>query len=625
MKKIFILLSIALAMSAVSCTKEENASDQKGVGRLQIDLSLGGGTRAVTDDELRNNALVNIYKANFDGLVRSYKYSEMPSTLYFVTDNYRVDVVAGECVKENPDSASWDSKSYKGSTPFTVTSGINESVKVEAKINNAVSQISFDQSIADNFNSGYTFTINVDGNENKQLVYDASKSGSEGYFIITGLFEPSFEWTFQGTLAKDASSFVKSGEIQNIEAGKMYKMNLKYTIKDGDISFSLVVDYGTDDKDDTIVFEPVSTGLAASSPFEIWARHATVHADVDPSESEGKSIQFSYSSNGSNWTTVEGVNDSEGTWKAELTGLNDKTQYTYRLLVDGEQVGEELTFTTEEATPIPNGSFEYTSKVTEQDFDKFYDPDCGVEEGSFKFWASGNGDEEKAGSASMSTVITVVDTNDKYDGNQSVCAQSQNAAGIGMLAAGNLFTGQFAGLVGTEGGKVNFGRPWPWDGGSEYGSRPTALKVYCKYTTGKMNLIQNQPPGITLTSDMYDRAQVKVAIGTWPYRTYGGSPESPVQVNTTDSNTFVDFNNDPHTIASGDLVIHNDGVQVNNGSKESKTTSEWQQYTIPLNYHNLNAYPTHIIVSFASSQYGDYFSGCSSSKLWIDKVELVYE
>ena len=53
-------------------------------------------------------------------------------------------------------------------------------------------------------------------------------------------------------------------------------------------------------------------------------------------------------------------------------------------------------------------------------------------------------------------------------------------------------------------------------------------------------------------------------------------------------------------------------------------TEKWAEYLIPLNYKDLEKLPTHIIVSCAASQYGDYFTGCSSSKLWIDKVELVY-
>ena len=62
-----------------------------------------------------------------------------------------------------------------------------------------------------------------------------------------------------------------------------------------------------------------------------------------------------------------------------------------------------------------------------------------------------------------------------------------------------------------------------------------------------------------------------------------------------------------------------------NGSDMTEAdTEEWAEYTIPLDYHDIDTEPTHIIVSCAASQYGDYFTGCSSSKLWIDKVELVY-
>jgi hypothetical protein len=185
---------------------------------------------------------------------------------------------------------------------------------------------------------------------------------------------------------------------------------------------------------------------------------------------------------------------------------------------------------------------------------------------------------------------------------------------VGMLAAGNIFTGQFNGLVGTSGGKVNFGRPW--------GSRPTALKIYCKYNTGKINILKNENLGVT--TDDYDRAQIKIAIGTWEYKKYGGTKDSPVLVNTTDESTFVDFYTDPNTIANGDVIIYNDGYSVNKGEKVSKVTSEWVEYTIPLEYRQFTTYPTHIIISCASSQFGDYFTGCDTAALWVDAAELIY-
>jgi hypothetical protein len=575
-------------------------------------MSIPSQTRAYSEADLYNSAVVNIYKADFSGLVRSYAYNDIPSPIYLAADSYRVDVIAGEATAANPAAASWENKSYKGSKEFTITAGRETSVQVVASVNNAVTNITFDPSIAENFNAGYTFTIGLDASS--QLVYNAAKSGAEGYFIVAGLVDPVFEWTFAGTLL-DGTSFTRTGTISDVLPGKLYKMNLMYTVKDGKLDFSLSVDYSTEIFDDTIIFEPVSTGLAASSIYEIWAAHATLHADVDATEYANSTVQFAYSSDGSAWITVDGVNDSEGTWKADISGLTPSTTYTYKLLIDDVQVGEEKTFTTEAAPKLPNGSFEYVSKVSGESYYKFYDPSCGVADASYMFWGSGNGEgsEGVSGSASMGIVITTIDTGDKKDGNQSVLCKNNSI--VGMLTAGNLFTGQFAGLVGTSGGKVNFGRPWT--------SRPTALRIWCKYQTGKINILKNESLGVTKND--YDRAQVKVAIGTWDYKKYGGTKNSPVHINTTDASTFVDFFTDPNTIANGDLIIYNDGYMLNHGAKVTETTSEWVEYIIPLDYRQLSAYPTHIVISCATSQFGDYFTGYDGGKLWIDGAELIYE
>ena len=616
MKKILTFIIIGLGFAAASCTKAD-VSESKGEGMLSVDMSIASQTRAaVGEDELLNTAVVNIYKADFSGLVRSYTYSDIPSPMYLAADKYRVDVLAGEAVAATPEGASWDSKSYKGSQAFEIVAGQVTTVQVVANVNNAVTKASFDPTVAENFNEGYTLTMTLSDEAASTLVYDASKSGAVGYYIVAGLFEPSLTWTFTGTLAKDGSAFTKTGVIENVEPGKLYNMNLKYTIKDGDLVFSLSVDRSTEIVDDTIIFEPVSTGLAPSSVYEIWATRATVHADVDASEGEGKTIKFAYSTDeGSTWTYVDAVNDSEGTYKAELTGLAPQTKYTYALCIDDVQIGEPMTFTTEAAPNFPNASFEYVSKVTGNNYYKFYDPNCGVEEGMKMFWGSGNGEGPDGvnGSANMNIVITDVDTSTKIDGNQSVVAQTSSM--VGMLAAGNLFAGQFVGLVGTSGGIVNFGRPWS--------SRPTAMRIWCKYETGLINILNNSNLGVTKND--YDRAQIKIAIGTWDYKKYGGSKDSPVQVNTTDESTFVDFYTDPNTIANGDVIIYNDGYSINKGEKVTATTTGWIEYVIPLEYRNLNAYPTHIVVSCAASQFGDYFTGYDKTKLWIDAVELIYE
>lgn len=345
----------------------------------------------------------------------------------------------------------------------------------------------------------------------------------------------------------------------------------------------------------------------------------TTSAYVTAMAVAGKETVFHFREKGdADWIDVPSsdVTSDGGTFTAHIKGLQPSTDYEV-MVSSGDDKTPVVEFTTAQDTRIPNGSFEYASLVNGTNYYKFYDPFCGVEEGEFMFWGSGNGEGSEGvnGSANMGIIITTIDKDSKVDGKQSVCAQTSQMAGI--LAAGNLFTGQFAGLVGTEGGMVNFGRPWT--------TRPVAMKLYCRYTTSNIDIIgKKMPPGVTLTKSDYDRAQIKVALGTWDYRTYGGSKDSPVHVNTTDASTFVDFAKDPSTIANGELIIHKDGYILNGASMVDASTWEWAEYTIPLNYHSLETLPTHIIVSCAASQYGDYFTGCSSSKLWIDKVELVY-
>ena len=360
MKKIIAFTLILAAL--VSCTKEIAGG---GEGSVSFDVSIQSPTKAaMTSDERLSTSLVKIYKADFSGLVRDYVYASMPQTLWLPVDEYRVDVLAGELSKANPALASWEQKSYKGSSPFSITAGANTPVKVAAKVCNAVSRISFGESVRENFNEGYSFTIGIDGVENSSLVYDEGKSGAEGYFLVNSLDEPSLSWTFSGTLAKDGSPFEKSGVIGAVEGGKAYTVNVNYTIKDGDAFFSLLVDYSTEIIDDIVVFEPVSTGISPSASYEIWAAHATVHADVDEVEfTDPSAVKFSYRAEGSEaWSIADAVKESEGYFSANLTSLTPSTTYEYKLTIAGIDQSDISRFTTDAARQLPNSSFRLSAR-----------------------------------------------------------------------------------------------------------------------------------------------------------------------------------------------------------------------------------------------------------------------
>ena len=101
-----------------------------------------------------------------------------------------------------------------------------------------------------------------------------------------------------------------------------------------------------------------------------------------------------------------------------------------------------------------------------------------------------------------------------------------------------------------------------------------------------------------------------VSLGTWDYHKYGGSADSPVEINTTDRGTF--FNPEgPDVIAYGSFVT-------------DRSIEEWTTVEIPLDYRTTTVKPTHIIVSAAASMLGDYFTGSAESVMWLDDFRLEY-
>ena len=606
MKKTFAIISIAAA-ALVSCQKQQIAPE--GEGCLSLSVSTGETKAAMTSDELPANADIRIYKDDFSGMVRHYRYSEIPQKIYLPAGGYRIDVLAGEAAKETPSYASWEQKSYKGSKSATITAGGSESITVVAAMNSIVSNISFDESVDTYFQAGYTCTVSLSTAEGASLSYTKAESGTDGYFIASG-FEPSLDWTFSGTLAS-GEAFSKSGSIAAVEGGKRYRLALKYVEKNGLLDVDILVDDALNEVYDDIIFVPVSTGLASTGKYEIWGSRFTAYADVDENEYDQSKVYFEYRVAGSDaeWTRSEAAaRVSEGSYSAQITGLTGATEYEYRLVVTKAADGSEeivdgtMTVTTEATPQVPNGSFETVSHDESGNYYSFYDPASSDPALQSKWWCSGNQGSTTVGSSYQ---ITYPDASDKMDGAQSVCLESRYV--IVKFAAGNLFCGHFGATIGTSGGTVFFGRPFT--------ARPSAMRFWAKYSSGPVNRRASNAPDEIQKGD-YDRASLRIAIGTWDYKKYGGDANSPILVNTTDESTFVDYTTDASTIAFGEKILQGDA---------ENSTNVWQQITIPLDYKTTTAYPTHIMIAFAASMYGDYFTGCDSSKLWIDKVELLYE
>ncbi len=665
----YFIIAIATVLMATSCEKDVMNFHSSKEGGFSLDLKINNTelvTRALTDDQVKELApTVNIYKPNFEGLIRSYIYGgtgdkKLPETIYLPAgEGYRVDVLAGEVSKTTPRKANFDTKSYQGSATFDIVAGPNNTtaVAVEAKIVNAITKVSFAESIAANFND-YTLTVALseadlasEADANRKLVYNASnvasntKSG-EGYFIIDDIKEEtSVYWNFQGTLKKDGSTFSASGnfaattdsdndEVMDLVAARQ-NMSFRYDVKDGTLKLGISHDTTIPEEKDPITWNPKSTGISTPKPYDIWATHLTLSADVDADQYTGAKFQYRVknTTTPNAWSSsVIATKNTDGTYSATISGLSANTTYEFRLLctpkategattpadvvvgaTDTNPDGDLKEIKTHTAPTIPNAGLENTSTgkdpTTGGEFPLFYGT------GEEPWWDSGN-----AGSGGFGYTICYVATDDYKEGQKSARLESTWAAV--KFAAGNLFSGRFGEVIGTSGGTVYFGRPFV--------GRPTAIRFWVK---GAPAQVTDKGKGDHLSKGDYDTNQIKVALGTWTPGNgegkYGGDKESPILINTTIKETFVDFNTDAATIAYGDLQITTNGTTNSatiNGEASSETGwNGWKEVTLPLEYRDLKTLPTHIVISCAASMYGDYFEGSVNSKMWVDDFELIYD
>ncbi|MCQ2177433.1 MAG: PCMD domain-containing protein [Bacteroidales bacterium] len=598
-KTLGILLASFTLLTSCTIILDDGMSDPlRGVGMMELKVSVREATRSTDAEDLLGSSRIKIYNGDYSGMVRDYRFAEMPSAIYLPCGNYRVDVVAGEMAKDDPCYASWESRSYKGSERVSISAGNVSDVSILAGIYNVVTKVDFDPSVGTHFEDGYSFTIGLDQkDEDRRLSYTENENGRRAYFIPDEK-NPSLYWEFNGTSRANGSTFRKSGRIDNVKGGTLYTMSPKFTVSEGGLTLVLIEDDGTDVSDDIIVFEPVSTGLVPSAAYEIWAAHMTVHAEVDESEyPDPSAIRFEYAGTDARWTSVPAERSADGGYYAVIRGLEAETEYSYRLVIADEVIGTPMTVVTDSAEQLPNNDLEYVSNTS--GWDEFYDPNSSDPLIKYKFWDTGS---SASASVLSSAAICYSDTDVPAGIGSTRSARLQSKYVVVKFAAGNLFTGEFAGLSGMN-GKVNFGRPWT--------ARPTAIRFWYKYKGGTVDYA---PSGSPISKGDQDRFFVKVALGNWDYTKYGGSASCPLQVNTGDKSTFWDIENIAGTIAYADLW-------------ESAGTgnAQWKQVTLRLDYKSEVTMPTHIIVSCAASGYGDYFAGCSSSALYVDKFELIYD
>lgn len=287
------------------------------------------------------------------------------------------------------------------------------------------------------------------------------------------------------------------------------------------------------------------------------------------------------------WTEIPyyefSVDSSDGEYKFSTTlkGLTPNTEYEFRFHYEdaGEEKDSKISFTTEQQTPLYNGGFEHwwlDGKVA-------YPNEQGV-----SFWDTSN-----PGGASFGGSNTTETTSVVHSGSKAAMLQSQYI--VIKFAAASLYTGAFGQLVGTSGAKLNWGVPFT--------TRPTALKGYMQYAPVAINREGSNLPADAPAKGQPDQCGMYCALLS-----------EALVVDNTDMSTFPDWETDPRVIAYGALPaeqnVHSNG--------------QWKRVNIPLVYNDFTTKPTHLLVVFSASKYGDYFHGGEGSTLYLDDFELVY-
>ena len=314
-----------------------------------------------------------------------------------------------------------------------------------------------------------------------------------------------------------------------------------------------------------------------AADYDLWFARASFKAMVLGNPS---SVKIAYSANGGDWNEVEAVLGADGNYVAQFDSFFAATTYAYKLVVDGEDFGKNLSIATAAGAQLPNGDMERWHKAS------WVLP---YGQGDTPFWLTGN---EGGNMVGATLTQSSTDVRPGSTGKYSAELKSQFASlmGIGKFAAGNLFTGTFM-LNGMD-GIVTFGRDF------SYTAKPKSLSFWMKNNEGAID-------------------QGSHASGTDIYT---------VMVIITDGTTYSVNTKDESTFLKVDKLGSTPGVIGYGYISGSDSRAEWTQETINITYREdmANQKPKKIIVSFTPSGYGDYFCGSTNSWMYVDDIVLNY-
>ena len=325
----------------------------------------------------------------------------------------------------------------------------------------------------------------------------------------------------------------------------------------------------------------------------LWANTATVNI-------EGEATNVAYREKGTEtWNELTAVDGAytispvwnEGTNDAGLTvytlqeGTGIFAGKTYEIQVDGVTATE---YTAVDGDVIPNGDMSGWSVKSGNLPYPNADGDS--------FWDSGN----NSLAAMFEGILCQEDSEIK-----GVAFLKANMVLGSVFAPGNMYTGDF--VMNDDGtGTANFGKVYNWT------ARPNALKLSYKAEVGTIDKVGPYDTEGASFNGQQDITRIYAAVSDWSAQhsvTSGlGTPTGmwdPTTMSSVDEGNIIGY-------ASLDIT---------------ENQADFTDVEIPFEWYDTAAKPASgnysIVISCATSNRGDYLTGCSTNKLWVD-FEWVY-
>ena len=468
----------------------------------------------------------------------------------------------------------------------------------------------------------------------------AEELGTLGLAPQMDLAAPASEAMATGlkTLGFPVGDEVKDATTLEFDISRFIPMIAKIYPETSDHKFKLTVrDNQAQQTIKTLKFhltveEPVAPTIAYNEDADLWTNTASFTVNRGTAKGD---LYVEYRLTGSAaWLGAEMADNTDGTLTARIAPMWEEAEvhpsgasvsallpgygifagqsYEYRLMADGQPVeAANGTFEAAAGQAIPYGDMdtwgEYNGYYTPEPDDTYAYPGvsypCPQEDA---FWGNGNNMFTK----------TLCTPSDEGTGK---CALLKGMS-FGVYAAGNLFTGKFD-FVGAElSGYARFGQVY------DFQARPRALRFRYRATVnpiGESGL--GLKPGVAATD--IDKARIFVCITDWTDRhsvcsglvLSGVQQEHGTEAMIEKMNPF-----DPETDADPA-----EGKVIAYGSLSiDQSTTGWQEYELKLHYKDREARPADghysLVISCASSAFGDYLCGNMENELYVDDFQWVY-